>query len=324
MLGDYKNETFKYCSHLNVSMHIEKRIFGKKIKYYLAHAFRDENNKVRKIRKFLGTNLSETQLEQLRKGAEELIKTQLEDMKTSVFDFSLSKKEIQSLNKFNEKIKIYHFSKKEWEQFTEEFVYNTNAIEGSTVLRDEVYSILKKKNIETDEEIETKGVAKAIEFIRTTKQKLSLNLLLKLHKLCFKGSKPFAGEFRNVEVIIRNAYGEIIHQGTPVKELHNELNEFISWYKKNKSQFKPLVLAAIVHNQFEDIHPFQDGNGRVGRLLLNYVLLKDNYPPINILLEDRGEYYRSLQEYQNNDKLKPTLYFLIKQYKKTLKQVRRK
>lgn len=82
-----------------------------------------------------------------------------------------------------------------------------------------------------------------------------------------------------------------------------------------------MVLAAILHNQFERIHPFKDGNGRVGRLLLNFILLKNNYPPINILLEDRAEYYKTLQEYSNKDELKPTLEFLISQYKKTLKKV---
>ena len=89
----------------------------------------------------------------------------------------------------------------------------------------------------------------------------------------------------------------------------------------NKGKFRPLVLAAILHNQFEHIHPFKDGNGRVGRLLLNYILLKNKYPPINIMLEDRQEYYRSLYEYSKHDDMKPTLNLLVKQYKKTLKEV---
>ncbi|NQU98452.1 Fic family protein [Candidatus Woesearchaeota archaeon] len=300
-------------------MFLEKRKAGKNIKYYLVHSYRDKDNKVVKIRRFLGSNLSEKELKKLKKRAEEIISQQIEDMKTSVFDFSLTDKEIQSLNRFSEKIEIVHFDDKQWQQFTEEFVYNTNAIEGSKVLEEEVPYILRRKETTNTDEIETKGVAKAVKFIRTTKEDLSLKLMLRLHEFCFKGSRPFAGKFRDIEVGIRNGYGEIIHQGTLVKDLNKELNEFISWYKKNKNKFRPLVLAAIIHNQFEDIHPFQDGNGRVGRLLLNFVLLKNNYPPVNILLEDRIEYYHTLQEYQKNDKLKPTLKFLIKQYKKTLK-----
>ncbi len=303
-------------------MFIEKRKSGKNTKYYLVHSFRDENNKVIKLRRFLGTNLTEEELNLKEKKAKEIIRQQIELMKTNIFEFSLSDKEINSLNKYSEKIKITHFDEKDWNQFTEEFVYNTNAIEGSTVLQKEVPKILQKKQDLNSEEIETKGVAKAIQFIRTTKQDLSLNLILKLHELCFKGSKEFAGEFRTVEVVIRGRNGEIIHAGTPVKELQKELNEFIKWYKKNKSKFEPLALATIIHNQFEDIHPFEDGNGRVGRLLLNFILIKNNYPPINILLEDRAQYYKSLYEYQHNDKLRPTIQFLIKQYKKQLKKMK--
>ena len=143
----------------------------------------------------------------------------------------------------------------------------------------------------------------------------------KLHKFCFENSKSFAGKFRDVEVVIRNAKGEVVHRGVPVKELNTELNKFISWYKKNKNKFKPLVLAVILHNQFEDIHPFQDGNGRVGRLLLNFILLKNDYPPINIYLEDRAKYYEILQKYSKNYELKPSIEFFVQQYEKTFGKV---
>jgi Fic family protein len=303
-------------------MFIEKRRLKNSTKYYLVHSFRDKTNKVIKIRRFLGSNLTKEELNLKEEKAKEIINQQIELMKTNIFEFSLSDKEISSLNKYSEKIKITHFDEKNWNQFTEEFVFNTNAIEGSTVLQEEVSKILQKKQNLSSEEIETKGVAKAINFIRATKKDLSINLVLKLHELCFKGSKDFAGKFRTVEVVIRGRNREIIHAGTPVKELEKELNEFIKWYQKNKRKFEPLTLAAIIHNQFEQIHPFQDGNGRVGRLLLNFILIKNNYPPINILLEDRAEYYKSLYEYQHNDKLRPTLQFLIKQYKKQLKNKR--
>ncbi|MFH1365630.1 MAG: Fic family protein [archaeon] len=302
-------------------MHIEKRKSGKSIKYYLVHSYR-EKKKVGKIRKYLGINLSKEELGRKRKRAEKLILDVIEEIGAKIFSFYLTKRQIEILNNYNKKIKVVHLSKKEWENFTEDFVYNTNAIEGSTVTEEEVKEILEEKPKTHDpEKLETLGVANAIRYIRNTKEDLSLKLLLKLHKLCFDGSKNFAGEFRGVNVVVRNALGNILHAGVPKEELKDYLEDFIFWYKENNKKFKPLVLASILHNQFEHIHPFQDGNGRVGRLLLNYILIRNNYPPINIKLEDRQEYYLTLQKYSKEDDLKPTLRFLIKQYKKTLKEV---
>ena len=302
-------------------MYVEKRKSGKNIKYYLVHSYR-EKDKVEKIRKYLGTNLSKKELEKKKEIVEKIILELLEEINTKVFFFSLTKKQIEKLNEY--KIKVVHLSEKEWANFTEDFVFNTNAIEGSTISEEEVSEILHKKKAENAEEIETKGVAKGLEYIRKTKEDLSLDLLLKLHKFCFDGSKDFAGKFRKVNVVVKNSAGQVLHSGVLKEELRDYLNDFIEWYKENKNKFKPLVLAAIIHNQFEYIHPFQDGNGRVGRLLLNFILLKNNYPLINIMLEDRAKYYKTLQEYSKKDNLKSTLNFLIKQYKKTIKEVSKK
>jgi len=302
-------------------MYVEKRKSGKNIKYYLVHSYR-EKDKVEKIRKYLGTNLSKKELEKKKEIVEKIILELLEEINTKVFFFSLTKKQIEKLNEY--KIKVVHLSEKEWANFTEDFVFNTNAIEGSTISEEEVSEILHKKKAENAEEIETKGVAKGLEYIRKTKEDLSLDLLLKLHKFCFDGSKDFAGKFRKVNVVVKNSAGQVLHSGVLKEELREYLNDFIEWYKENKNKFKPLVLAAIIHNQFEYIHPFQDGNGRVGRLLLNFILVKNNYPLINIMLEDRAEYYKTLQEYSKKDNLKSTLNFLIKQYKKTIKEVSKK
>ena len=304
-------------------MFVEKRKSGKSTKFYLVHSYRDQTGQVVKIRRFLGTNLSEKELDKLKNRATSIIQEQIKEREMNVFDFSLSPKELIALNKFNEKIEVQHLSEEQWRLFTEDFVYNTNAIEGSEVLRNEVPGIISKKETADEDELETKGVAKAVQFIRTTRQELSLNLILKLHKFCFEKTKDYAGKFRTDEVIIKNRDGTIMHEGTPAHKLDYELKMFVQWYKQNNKQFRPLVLAAIIHNQFEDIHPFEDGNGRVGRLLLNFILIKNNYPPINILLEDRAEYYQSLYEYSQNDKLRPTLHFLIKQYKKTSRQLKK-
>jgi Fic family protein len=301
-------------------MYVEKRKAGKSIKYYLIYSYR-EGKKVRKVRRFLGTNLSPKDIASAAKKAKSAIKPELLELSTEIFNFTLTKRQVDRLNQYDKQILIHHLQKAEWKRFTEQFTYNTNAIEGSTVRLDEVDKILYAKEMHNDDEIETKGVAKAVDFIRTTKEELSLELIRKLHKLCFQGSKHFAGEFRKVEVVVSDGMGNIVHRGVPSSHLHLTLQELVDWHKKNKKKFKPLVLAAIIHNQFEHIHPFQDGNGRVGRLLLNYVLLKNKYPPINISFEDRGEYYYTLQEYSKSQNLRPTIEFLIKQYDKTLEQV---
>ena len=280
-----------------------------------------EKDEVKKIRKYLGIDLSKEELARRIKETEKVIRDIIEEHNTEVFNFTLTPKQLEKLNNYNNYIKIHHLELN-WKQFTEDFVYHTNAIEGSTVDFQEVKDILEKnKPIENKDEQETANVAKAVDFIRTTKEEISLDLLLKLHKICFEGTKHFAGKFRDIEVVVRNMQGEIVHQGVAVTQLHYALEDLVSWYVKNKFKIKPLVLAAIMHNQFEHIHPFQDGNGRVGRLLLNLILLKRKYPPINIKLEDRIYYYKSLQKYSKNKDLKPTLKFLIKEYKQMLKQV---
>ncbi|MEK6947587.1 MAG: Fic family protein [Nanoarchaeota archaeon] len=301
-------------------MFIEKRKAGKNIKYFLAYSYR-EKGKVQKIRKYLGQNLAKDQLNEEKEKAKKHILEFLEELSTEVFLFTLTKAQINKLNKYDGEIRAVHFDLKQWQRFTEEFVFNTNAIEGSTVQREKVPGILHKPKAEDAEEIETKGVAKAVSYIKTTKEDLSIELMKKLHEICFKGAKSFAGQLRNVEVGVVDSMGNVLHRGTSVSQLNLALKDMIHWYKENKNKFKPLVLASIVHNQFEYIHPFQDGNGRVGRLLLNFILLKNKYPPINVTLEDRAEYYHTLQEYQKHQKLKPTVEFLVKQYKKTLAKV---
>ena len=94
-------------------MFVEKRQSGKNIKYYLVHSFRDINNKVVKLRRYLGNNLSENEIQKLSKRAQEIIQQQIDEMKTNMFEFSLKDNEIKSLNKFNDKLEIHHFSNKE-------------------------------------------------------------------------------------------------------------------------------------------------------------------------------------------------------------------
>ncbi len=298
-------------------MYIEIRKNGKSKKYYLKQSYR-VGAKVKKIVKYLGSNLSKEQLNKCSKIAEKLI---LEDISgKDILEFELTKDEIKRYQQYDKKIKIEHLQKLNWEHFTEQFTYNTNAIEGSTVSAKEVKELLEQKDkVENLEEVETLNVAKAVSYIKKSKKKLSVALIKKLHLICFKGTKNFAGKIRKVEVVIRDNLGRVVHVGALAKEVNELLDELCIWYEKHNKNYPPSLLATIVHNQFEKIHPFQDGNGRVGRLLLNYILLKHKYPPINIRLKDRSEYYQCLQKYDQNSEIVSMLKFLIKEYRKQYK-----
>ncbi len=300
-------------------MFIEIRRAGKKKKYYLSHTYR-VGDKVKKILRYLGSELNEKALEQLRKRAEILILEQIKER--SPLEFELSPQDIDFYKNFEKKIEIEHLQENmDWARFTKEFTYNTNAIEGSAVKYQDVKQLIDREETPGNkEELETVDVAKAIEHIKGMKErKVSIKLILKLHQLCFRRTKHFAGKLRNVEAVIKDVHGNIIHQGAHSKEVKNLLIDLVNWYNQHVNKYPPLLMAALLHNQFEEIHPFQDGNGRIGRLLLNFALLTNDYPPINIRLKDRQRYYHALRRFDKTGDIKPTLKFLISEYKKQYK-----
>lgn len=242
--------------------------------------------------------------------------------------FELSKVEIAAIKKIEADIplKISNLSEKNWKTFSAIFTYNTNAIEGSRLNQKEVSDLLEKDKWpdKSKEDIaEAYGVDEAIRFIKQTKERVSISLIKEIHKIVFKNAKSFAGKLRKKgeEVVIMGSGGYIVHQGAPQARINPLLKELITWYNTNKKRYPALVLAAVVHNQFENIHPFRDGNGRVGRILLNNILLKHNLPPINIDFENREEYYASLQAYEHHKDLKPTIQLYQKEYQQLKKRL---
>ncbi|MCK4997160.1 Fic family protein [Candidatus Pacearchaeota archaeon] len=312
-------------------MYVEKRKYYAKTKYWLAHSFR-EGGKIHKIRKLLGTDLSEEILEDRIKKAEKLILEEIEKYKIikDPLNDKISKEEINFIKRLQTEanLKIVHLSETDWKTFSEVFSYNTNAIEGSGLTLKETEKIIEKGEwpIEKPKEdiAEALGVDEAISFIRKTKEHISLDLIKKFHQIVFKNSKNFAGEFRKrgEEVVVRTGTGVVVHEGAPSTRVTTLLTELIAWYNKYKNDYPGILLAAVVHNQFENIHPFADGNGRVGRILLNNILLKNNLPPLNIDLKNQREYYATLQTYENDGNIRPTIELILKEYKNLKKLIK--
>ena len=304
-------------------MHLEVRRKGKRTEYYLAHSYR-EGGKVRKIRAYLGANLSGSEVKEKRAAAEARLSRGLgvRAFMRDPYETVLSPGEIRELNALEARggLKVIHLSEDDWRRFTDAFTYDTNAIEGSTLDAREVADILENDRWPDKPKAdisEAYGVAKAIELIRKTKEHVSIPLIIELHRIIFMNSKPFAGQLRGkgVEVVITDGRGGIVHRGAPSEFVKRLLHELAKWYEKNKRRLPPLVLAAVIHNQFENIHPFQDGNGRVGRLLLNNILLKHGLPPLNIEFKHRQEYYAALQAYENQHNLRPAIELMLREYR---------
>jgi Fic family protein len=310
-------------------MYIEKKISKGKTKYYLAHSFR-EGKKIHKIRKLLGTDLANELLEDRKSKAEKLILEEIQkyNLIQDPLEKELSQEEIDFVKRLEKEadFKIFHLSEKDWKTFSKSFTFNTNAIEGSELNKKEVSAVItegKWPDKSKADIAEVYGVNEAIEFIRKTEEHLSANLLKEIHRIVFRNSKDFAGEFRKKgeEVVVMSSSGKVVHEGAPQSRIPGLLDNLIAWYQKSKNKYPALILAAVVHNQFENIHPFADGNGRVGRIILNNILIKNALPPINIELKDRLEYYETLQEYEKNKNIRPTIQFLLKEYKTTKKEL---
>ncbi|WP_257119480.1 Fic family protein [Aliarcobacter lanthieri] len=121
--------------------------------------------------------------------------------------------------------------------------------------------------------------------------RLSEYSIKQIHSLILKNiDDENKGKYRTTNVIISGAE----HKPPQIFEVQSQMQEFIKKYNENITKLHPIELASFVHIEFVNIHPFIDGNGRTSRLLMNLELIKAGFPPIVIELEDRLEYYKTL------------------------------
>ncbi len=183
--------------------------------------------------------------------------------------------------------------KKELEEISIAFTYNTNAIEGSTITLDEAREIIHDKispNKPMRDVRETEAHSKVFLTMLNKKEDISDELLLKWHSEIFGETKSdIAGQYRNYLVRV-GLY--LAPDWQEVKKMMNQLVEFI----KNSKKMNPVELSGRGHYKFEKIHPFGDGNGRIGRLLINHILWHSGYPMIVIEYKKRKSYYKALQK----------------------------
>ena len=179
------------------------------------------------------------------------------------------------------------------EEFMIDFTYNSNAIEGNTLTLKETALALEGMTIDQKplkDHLEAVGHRDAFLYVQdVAKQELPLSetVIKNIHALVLMNRPDDKGVYRRIPVRIMGAYTE------PVQPYMIELRmtELLSANEARKNTMTDIERIALFHLEFEGIHPFIDGNGRTGRLILNLDLIRNGYPPINVKFTDRKRYY---------------------------------
>ena len=282
---------------------------GKKY-YYLEHTIR-EGKTFRNKRKYLGSVLPKD------------IKTLKEEFMYELFLERYSKNLEAVKRKFGADFSTYPPSAKEQyiESFMIKFTYNTNRIEGSTLSLKETADLLQQhitpRNKPVQDVKEAEAHKKVFYEMLNHKKSLTLSTALYWHKLLLKDTKPdIAGIVRKHQVAIARSKVEL-----PIPtELDTLLHEFFVWYNQHKGKLNPVVLASLVHLKFVSIHPFSDGNGRISRIMMNFVLHRHGYPMVSIEYTNRNSYYNALERSQIKNKEYIFVQYLVKRYLKMYKK----
>ena len=269
-------------------MEIQARRRGQRTYYYLTHSYR-QGGKVRKIERYLGST---------KPLDVESLKAELRnELFSKRFESALARARriyLANLGRMPKTIR-----EKELETFATQFTYDSNRIEGSSLTFRETALLLvdgiTPSNRPLSDVQETLAHQRVfLDALRRTPE-LSLESLLGWHSELFRTTKPWlAGKIRNYGVRIA---GSNFVPPTPV-ELDFLLQDFFDWLKLAWKNLHPVLLAGLVHLKLVTIHPFGDGNGRVTRIAMNYVLYRKRYPMIDIPYTRRAGYYRALEQSQ--------------------------
>lgn len=262
-------------------------IVKRKDYYYLAHSFRKDGRVIHR-EKYLG----------------KLIPGNFEEIKNAFLHECLQEGVIQKLKSIKKNFQ------KEWKRYPQSvkkemlidlsisFTYNTNAIEGSTITHEETEDIIRNKispNKPLRDVQETVNHSKVFFNVLNEKKGLSKHLILKWHEDIFKDTKQdIAGRIRDYLVRVGS------YVAPDWQDLSELIKQFFEWYNQNKNVMNPAELAARSHYRFEKIHPFGDGNGRIGRLIIAHILRKGNYPLLIIEHKKRKSYYHALGKSEND------------------------
>jgi Fic family protein len=288
---------------------IEKQRHGKHDYFYLVKSVRLSPTKVSKVRVFLGRKVP---------GHDELQKyfSELERKAPKPYEAKWLSQEAE------DRLEDLHSAVVAFKGFPEgmvpsdflvRFTYNTNAIEGNPLTLRQTALILSEgiapQGVKTNDVIEVLNGKDAWEFVKSYKGQVNKEFACKIQFEITKNTTcRIQGDYRDSEVGI----GGSDWKPPAAKDVPRLMGELFKEYQKNKRALHPVELASWLHNGFVQIHPFTDGNGRTSRLLMNWILMRNRFPPAIIETRNKEQYYNAIEEADKGNQ-KPFASFLSQQ-----------
>lgn len=303
-------------------VHLSRKKIKGKYYLYAVKSIRLPNGKVKKIAKLV-KNASELKKPELgsffeRKEAEAFVEYAQKYQQPFKFQDKDSLRKIEQMRVEYRKI-LRKLSSNQlrdlFDRFTVNFTYESNAIEGNSLTLKDVAIVLHEKvtikGKSLREIYETRNSRRVVDHILRKKFTINEKDILKMHTMLVKDMDIPKG----YKTVPNYVHGRQVST-TPPEEVPGEMKELLKWFKRNKNKMHPLQLASRFHGRFEHIHPFEDGNGRVGRFLINIILVNSGYPPLIIRKTHRISYFNALGDSDEGRSLNLDM-FLFKRVKET-------
>ncbi len=293
---------------------IEKQQHGRHDYFYLVKNVRTGPSKVEKFRIFLGREIPKQK---------ELQRFHLELEKKSMVNYEtrwLSKELVERIDDLRASVVVFHKTPADMlpKDFLVRYTYNTNAIEGNKLTLRQTALILSDRiapsGARTNDVMEALNSADAWEFIKSYKNGLNKTFVCKVqYEVTKNTSCRIQGDYRDSEVKIMGSE----HIPPLPSYVPNLIENLFREFKEEKKKLHPVELASILHNRFVNIHPFTEGNGRTARLMMNWVLFRNKYPPVIIEFANKEYYYNAIEAADKGDSWPFVIFLanqLLKQY----------
>ncbi|MEK6867860.1 MAG: Fic family protein [Nanoarchaeota archaeon] len=319
-------------------MYIEKKKIKGKEYYYARVSVRSGNTVKSKTLAYLG--LGTMTKKELKKAVARIPKEKISavgeerNRGAPLQQKYLTARQIDQISEINNRFgkKIMYLDKTllhdMFKDFKTHYIYNTNAIEGNTINFKETNLLLNANKTPAHKDLrevyDHLNASAVFDFLLKYKPEITKEIILQIHGMLLNNIDVRKEAFRLHNVRVIGSHFET----TDAKYVETDMKLLLEWYKKNKKNLHPLVLAALFHEKFERIHPFYDGNGRTGRMLLHLTLLHAQLPPLIILNKDRINYYEALDAghkaelfHTNSVHYKDIVDFCYKQLMKTWDEI---